>query len=129
MAAQLTRARWLAFLANADRQHFSLERISRPGSRFGPNPSMRQPSRLAPDRLDAMMGTAEAVSHHWLQGGSTMSTTLKLVEHLLVMARRYQDLGQTSEALRVLTRLGAFQDLPGSIAEETQVRIAEIYLK
>jgi tetratricopeptide (TPR) repeat protein len=58
-----------------------------------------------------------------------MDTTLNLVEHLLAMGRKYHDLGRTQDALRVLTRLTGFRDLPGAVAEEAVVRLAEIQLK
>lgn len=58
-----------------------------------------------------------------------MDTTLNLVEHLLAMARKYQDLGRTQDALRILTQLSGFRDLPGPAAEEAVVRLAEIQLK
>jgi len=58
-----------------------------------------------------------------------MDTTLNLIEHLLAMARKYQDLGRAQDALRILTRLTSFRDLPGPAAEEAVVRLAEIQLK
>jgi len=58
-----------------------------------------------------------------------MSITLNLVEHLLAMGRTFQDLGRTHDALRVLTRLTGFRELPGEVAEEAQSRLAEIQIK
>jgi tetratricopeptide (TPR) repeat protein len=56
-------------------------------------------------------------------------TTLNLIEHLLELARKYQDLGRTFEALKTLTRLAGFRELPAGTAEEVQVRLAELQLK
>jgi tetratricopeptide (TPR) repeat protein len=64
-----------------------------------------------------------------LQGGSAMNATLNLVEHVLAMGRRYQELGRHSDAVRVLTRLSDFRELPAAAAEEAQSRLAEIHLK
>ncbi len=58
-----------------------------------------------------------------------MTATLNLFDQLLSMGRRYQDLGRTRDALRVLGRLAAFRDVPAPAAEETQVRLAELQLK
>jgi tetratricopeptide (TPR) repeat protein len=58
-----------------------------------------------------------------------MNTTLNLVEHLLATARKHQELGRTHDALRILTRLTGFRELPGPVAEEALVRLAEIQLK
>jgi tetratricopeptide (TPR) repeat protein len=58
-----------------------------------------------------------------------MTATLNLLDHLLSMGRRYQDLGRTRDALRVLGRLASFRELPADAAEETQVRLAELQLK
>ena len=58
-----------------------------------------------------------------------MNTTLNLVDHLLALGRRYQELGRHRDALRLLTRLSGFQELPAEAAEETQARLAEIHLK
>jgi tetratricopeptide (TPR) repeat protein len=64
-----------------------------------------------------------------LQGGSPMKPTLNLVDHLLALGRRYQDLGQGRDALRIFTRLSSFRELPAEAAEEAQVRLAELQLK
>jgi Tfp pilus assembly protein PilF len=58
-----------------------------------------------------------------------MKATLNLVDHVLAMGRRYQELGRHRDAVRLYTRLCGFRDLPGDAAEETQVRLAEIHLK
>jgi Tfp pilus assembly protein PilF len=58
-----------------------------------------------------------------------MNSTLNLVEHVLAMGRRYQDLGRHRDAVRLLTRLSGFRELPAGAAEETQARLAEIHLK
>jgi Tfp pilus assembly protein PilF len=58
-----------------------------------------------------------------------MTTTLNLFDHVLAMGRRYQEAGQTRDALRVLGRLARFHELPAAAAEETQVRLAELQLK
>src|SRR5690348_7556840 len=90
---------------------------------------MGQVNCLAPTRLDAMMGTADAKPITGCREAAPMSITLNLVENLLVMARKYQEMGQPQEAHRVLTHLCAFKELPADAAEETQVRLAEIALK
>jgi Tfp pilus assembly protein PilF len=54
---------------------------------------------------------------------------LNLVDHLLALGRRYQELGRLRDATEVLTRLTGFRELPGEAAEEAQVRLAELYLK
>jgi tetratricopeptide (TPR) repeat protein len=58
-----------------------------------------------------------------------MNPTLNLVDHLLAMGRRYQDLGQGRDALRIFTRLSSFRELPAEAAEEAQVRLAELQIK
>jgi tetratricopeptide (TPR) repeat protein len=58
-----------------------------------------------------------------------MKPTLNLVDHLLALGRRYQDLGQGKDALRIFTRLSSFRELPAEAAEEAQVRLAELQLK
>jgi tetratricopeptide (TPR) repeat protein len=58
-----------------------------------------------------------------------MTATLNLFDHLLDMGRRYQDVGRSRDAIRVLGKLAAFRDLPSAAAEETQVRLAELQLK
>jgi tetratricopeptide (TPR) repeat protein len=58
-----------------------------------------------------------------------MNPTLNLVDHLLALGRRYQDLGQGRDALRIFTSLSGFRELPAEAAEEAQVRLAELQLK
>jgi tetratricopeptide (TPR) repeat protein len=58
-----------------------------------------------------------------------MSITLNLVEHLLAAGRKFQELGRTLDALRILTQLTGFRELPGQAAEEAQARLAEIQIK
>jgi tetratricopeptide (TPR) repeat protein len=58
-----------------------------------------------------------------------MSHTLNLIDHLLALGRRYQELGRLRDAVQVLSRLSAFRDLPGEAAEEAQARLAELHLK
>lgn len=58
-----------------------------------------------------------------------MDTTLNLVDHLLTLGRRYQELGRHQDALRLLTKLSGFRELPAEAAEETQARLAELCLK
>jgi tetratricopeptide (TPR) repeat protein len=64
-----------------------------------------------------------------LQGGSAMNPTLNLVDHVLGMGRRYQEAGRTTDALRVLTRLAGFRELPAEAAEEAQSRLAELQIR
>src|SRR5262245_33343835 len=64
-----------------------------------------------------------------LQGGSAMNATLNLVDHLLAMGRKYQELGRHRDALTLFTRLAGFRELPAEAAEETQARLAELQLK
>jgi tetratricopeptide (TPR) repeat protein len=58
-----------------------------------------------------------------------MNTTLNLVDHLLALGRRYQELGRHRDALRLLMRLTDFRELPAEAAEEALARLAEIHLK
>jgi tetratricopeptide (TPR) repeat protein len=58
-----------------------------------------------------------------------MSRTLNLVDSLLLMGRRHQQLGRTREALTLLVRLAGFRELPPSVAEEAQARLGEIQFK
>ena len=58
-----------------------------------------------------------------------MSKTLKLIDRLLTMGRNFQALERHREALRLLGRLAAFRELPADVAEETQVRLAELWLR
>lgn len=58
-----------------------------------------------------------------------MMPTLNLVDRILAMGRRYQEVGRHRDALTLLSRLSRFRYLPSDTAEETQARLAEIYLK
>ncbi|MHB1422061.1 MAG: tetratricopeptide repeat protein [Gemmataceae bacterium] len=58
-----------------------------------------------------------------------MMPNLNLVDRVLAMGRRYQEAGRHRDAVTVLTRLSRFRYLPAEAAEETQARLAEIYLK
>jgi tetratricopeptide (TPR) repeat protein len=58
-----------------------------------------------------------------------MSRTLSLCEHLLYEGNRFRTLGVDRRALRIFGRLAGLRDLPGNIAEETQLRLAELCLK
>ena len=58
-----------------------------------------------------------------------MSRTLNLVDALLMMARKHQELGRVHDALAVLVRLAGFRELPREVAEETQVRLAELHMR
>lgn len=58
-----------------------------------------------------------------------MSRTLNLVDSLLLMGRRHQELGRVRDALTLLARLARFRELPPAVAEETQVRLAELQLR
>jgi Tfp pilus assembly protein PilF len=58
-----------------------------------------------------------------------MRETLNLVEHILAMGRRFQELGRHRDAHRIFTRLCSFRDLPAEAAEEAQASLAELDLK
>ncbi len=58
-----------------------------------------------------------------------MSETLPFLHRLLSQGRHLQQLRCDREALSVLGRLAAFQDLPADVAEESHVRQAEIELR
>jgi Tfp pilus assembly protein PilF len=58
-----------------------------------------------------------------------MSTTLNLVDRLLRRGRSLQAMGRSHDALQALQRLTHFQELPSEVAEETQVRLAELQLQ
>ena len=55
--------------------------------------------------------------------------TLNLVDHLLTNASRCQEQGRLREAVRLLTRLAGFRELPADAAEQTQARLADLQLK
>ena len=56
-----------------------------------------------------------------------MSKMLNLVDCLLARGRFLQQLGRDQDALVVLQRLAGFRQLPPQVAEETQLRLAEIH--
>jgi Tfp pilus assembly protein PilF len=58
-----------------------------------------------------------------------MMATYNLVDRVLAMGRRYQEVGRHRDAVAILTRLSHFRYLPAHVAEETQARLAEIQLK
>lgn len=58
-----------------------------------------------------------------------MMPTLNLVDRVLDLGRRYQEVGRHRDALKVFSRLSRFRFLPADAAEETQSRLAEIHLK
>lgn len=55
-----------------------------------------------------------------------MSKTLNLIDHLLRRARNCHDLGFDDEARASFERLASFRQLPAPVAEEVQVRLAEV---
>ncbi len=57
------------------------------------------------------------------------STTLDLVDLLLARGRALQQFGRHHDALRLLTRLAGFRDLPAPAAEDVQFRLGEVYLR
>lgn len=57
-----------------------------------------------------------------------MSATLHLFDRLLARGRNLHLLGRDHDALRLFRRLAEFRDLPADVAEETQARLAELYL-
>jgi tetratricopeptide (TPR) repeat protein len=58
-----------------------------------------------------------------------MSRTLNLVDRLMAMGRRFQDLGRDHDARHIFGKVTHLAELPPPIAEETQARLAEITLK
>jgi Tfp pilus assembly protein PilF len=58
-----------------------------------------------------------------------MNSTLNLVDHVLALGRRYQEVGRHRDAVALLTRLSGFRELSAGAAEETQARLAELHLK
>jgi Tfp pilus assembly protein PilF len=57
-----------------------------------------------------------------------MSKKLNLVDRLLAMGRKYQELGRDRDARHILGKLAGFGELPTNVAEETHFRLAEIQL-
>src|SRR5262245_54212151 len=58
-----------------------------------------------------------------------MSTTLNLVDRLLRRGRSLQAMGRSYDALQALQQLTHFRELPSEVAEETQVRLAELRMQ
>jgi tetratricopeptide (TPR) repeat protein len=58
-----------------------------------------------------------------------MHVTINLFDHLLETGRRYQEVGRHQDAVRVLTRLSSFRQVPAEVAEEAQARLGELHLK
>jgi Tfp pilus assembly protein PilF len=58
-----------------------------------------------------------------------MSMTLNLVDRILHRACQLQDIGRSQAALRLLTKLAGWRDLPQDVVEEAHVHLAEIYLE
>ncbi len=58
-----------------------------------------------------------------------MSIIVNLFDGLLANARKHQEMGRTQDAWVLLTRLAGCRVLPAEVAEEVQVRLAEIALK
>jgi tetratricopeptide (TPR) repeat protein len=58
-----------------------------------------------------------------------MGRTLNLVELLLTSGRHLCEIGRTTEALDVLTRLAGFRQLPSHIVEEIQALLADIHMQ
>jgi Tfp pilus assembly protein PilF len=57
-----------------------------------------------------------------------MSITINLVEHLLSLGRKFQEMGRTADALQTLYRLSRFKELPSAVAEEIQYRLGQMHL-
>lgn len=57
-----------------------------------------------------------------------MSRMLNMADRLLERGRTLQQLGQTSDALRLLGRLTGLRDLPPEIAEDAEARLAQMAL-
>jgi Tfp pilus assembly protein PilF len=57
-----------------------------------------------------------------------MMPNLNLVDRVLALGRRYQEVGRHRDAVTVFTRLSRFRYLPAEAAEEMQSRLAEIHL-
>src|SRR5689334_11449887 len=58
-----------------------------------------------------------------------MSKTLNLADRVLARGRHLHELGYQRDAQRMLGRLANWQQLPASVAEETQARLADIQLR
>jgi Tfp pilus assembly protein PilF len=58
-----------------------------------------------------------------------VKATIHLFDHLLQQGRKDRALGRNREALLLFARLSRFGSLPTSIAEETQLHLAELHLR
>ncbi len=58
-----------------------------------------------------------------------MSTTLNLVDRLFARGCNYHDIGRAQDALYLLGRLAGFRELPAEVAEQTQARLADLWLR
>ncbi len=58
-----------------------------------------------------------------------MSTTLKMPGQLLAIGQRLLDCGRDQEALEVLDKISHLAEVPASITVDSQLRLAEIYLR
>jgi tetratricopeptide (TPR) repeat protein len=58
-----------------------------------------------------------------------MTITLNLVDHLLALGRKYQEIGRFTDAESVLGRLTRFGELPTATAEEAQARLADLHMR
>jgi tetratricopeptide (TPR) repeat protein len=54
---------------------------------------------------------------------------LNLSDRLLAMGRNFQRLGRHHDALKILSHLAGFHELPAKVAEETQHRLAELQMR
>jgi Tfp pilus assembly protein PilF len=64
-----------------------------------------------------------------IQGGSTMSRTLKLLDHVFRRGRHLQKLGRHQDAFALFQRLSQFGNLPHALAAATETRLARHYLR
>jgi tetratricopeptide (TPR) repeat protein len=58
-----------------------------------------------------------------------MSRTLNLADRLLALARLFEAMGRSQDALRLLARLAGFRNLPTDKAAETQARLGRLHLR
>jgi tetratricopeptide (TPR) repeat protein len=76
-----------------------------------------------------MIYSAKDRTRHPLHGGSPMTATLNLFDHLLARARRHHLAGQRRPALDLLRKLTSFPDLPVALAAEAHALTGEILLR
>lgn len=57
-----------------------------------------------------------------------MASLLPLIDQSFVAAVKYRSLGLDAKAAKIFQSLMRFQDLPGTIAEQTQLHLGEIAL-